>query len=47
MRNLLEIESNWLLEVAPHYYGTKEILDRQTGGQIKKIGASSDALRSV
>ena len=47
MRNLLEIDSAWLLEVAPHYYGSKEVLERQTGGQLKNTGASSDELKSV
>lgn len=34
MRQVIEIESKWLLEVAPHYYKQKEIEDTVS----KKVG---------
>lgn len=29
MRNVIEIESDWLTEIAPHYYSEKDILGDQ------------------
>ena len=35
---VIEIDSKWLLEVAPHYYKEKEIEDSSTKKMPKKIG---------
>lgn len=43
MRQLIEIEGKWLVEVAPHYYKDKEIEDSTTKKMPKKIGKSSAA----
>lgn len=45
MRQVIEIESKWLLEVAPHYYKPKEIEDTTNKKMPKIIGRSgpSDA----
>ncbi|CAN0351509.1 unnamed protein product [Lampetra fluviatilis] len=44
MRQVIEIESGWLLEVAPHYYKTKELEDstkkmpKNTGKALEELG---------
>ncbi|GBP12389.1 Pre-mRNA-splicing factor ATP-dependent RNA helicase DHX16 [Eumeta japonica] len=38
MRQVTEIESKWLLEVAPHYYKSKELEDSTNKKMPKKIG---------
>ncbi len=41
MRQIIEIENSWLLEVAPHYYKEKDIEDLATVKKIKGQGLSS------
>lgn len=40
MRQVVEIESKWLIEVAPHYYKAKEIEDSTTVKMPKSKGKS-------
>lgn len=40
MRQVIEIESKWLLEVAPHYYKPKEIEDSTNKKMPKVVGRS-------
>lgn len=40
MRQVTEIESKWLLEVAPHYYKSKEIEDSTNKKMPKTVGKS-------
>lgn len=44
MRQVLEIESSWLLEVAPHYYKAKELEDPHTKKMPKKVGKTREEL---
>uniref|UniRef100_G1DFR4 RNA helicase n=1 Tax=Capra hircus TaxID=9925 RepID=G1DFR4_CAPHI len=44
MRQVLEIESIWLLEVAPHYYKAKELEDPHAKKMSKKIGKTREEL---
>ncbi|PKK16787.1 putative pre-mRNA-splicing factor ATP-dependent RNA helicase DHX16, partial [Columba livia] len=44
MRQVIEIESSWLLEVAPHYYQAKELEDTSGRKMPKKVGKSRDEL---
>ncbi|XP_018416161.1 PREDICTED: putative pre-mRNA-splicing factor ATP-dependent RNA helicase DHX16 isoform X1 [Nanorana parkeri] len=44
MRQIIEIESPWLLEVAPHYYKSKELEDAASKKMPKQIGKSKDEL---
>eukprot|EP00040_Diaphanoeca_grandis_P018270 m.96001 g.96001 ORF g.96001 m.96001 type:complete len:1070 (+) comp26859_c0_seq1:164-3373(+) len=41
MRQVIEIESKWLLEVAPHYYKAKEVEDETNRKMPKTSGKSS------
>lgn len=41
MRQVIEIESKWLLEVAPHYYKQKELEDSTNKKMPKTLGRSS------
>ena len=36
MRELIEIESDWLLEIAPHYYKSTDFLDEKDKLKEKK-----------
>jgi len=36
MRELIEIESDWLLEIAPHYYKSSDFLDEKEKMREKK-----------
>jgi len=47
MRSMIEIESGWLLEVAPHYYKAKELEDTQNKKMPKKQGVSKAEARTV
>ncbi|NWW19351.1 DHX16 helicase, partial [Falcunculus frontatus] len=38
MRQVMEIDSSWLLEVAPHYYQAKELEDGSGRKMPKKAG---------
>lgn len=40
MRQVIEIESKWLLEVAPHYYKPKELEDSTNKKMSKNTGRS-------
>ncbi|GAB1301013.1 RNA helicase [Apodemus speciosus] len=44
MRQVLEIESSWLLEVAPHYYKAKELEDPHAKKMPKKVGKTREEL---
>ncbi|XP_050315434.1 pre-mRNA-splicing factor ATP-dependent RNA helicase DHX16-like isoform X2 [Anthonomus grandis grandis] len=41
MRQVIEIESKWLLEVAPHYYKPKELEDSTNKRMPKNVGRST------
>lgn len=41
MRQVIEIESKWLLEVAPHYYKPKELEDSTNKKMPKTVGRST------
>ena len=44
MRNTVEIENKWLLEVAPHYYKAKELEDQTIKKMPKGLGKAKDEL---
>ncbi|XP_034277526.1 pre-mRNA-splicing factor ATP-dependent RNA helicase DHX16 [Pantherophis guttatus] len=44
MRQVIEIDSTWLLEVAPHYYKAKELEDASTKKLPKKMGKTREEL---
>lgn len=44
MRQVIEIDSAWLLEVAPHYYKAKELEDPSSKKMPKKVGKSREEL---
>uniref|UniRef100_A0A8C5CRV7 RNA helicase n=1 Tax=Gadus morhua TaxID=8049 RepID=A0A8C5CRV7_GADMO len=44
MRQVIEIDSAWLLEVAPHYYKNKELEDSSSKKMPRKQGKSKDEL---
>ena len=44
---MIEIESPWLLEVAPHYYKAKELQDSASQKMPKTVGVSKDQARSL
>lgn len=41
---VIEIDSGWLLEVAPHYYQAKELEDTNARKMPKKVGKSREEL---
>ena len=41
---MIEIDSAWLLEVAPHYYKNKELEDSSSKKMPRKQGKSKDEL---
>jgi pre-mRNA-splicing factor ATP-dependent RNA helicase DHX16 len=41
MRQVIEIDSSWLLEVAPHYYNEKNLEDNSKQKMPKNTGKSS------
>ncbi|KAJ2953700.1 hypothetical protein O0L34_g1317 [Tuta absoluta] len=43
MRQVTEIESKWLLEVAPHYYKSKELEDSTNKKMPKTVGKSANS----
>lgn len=47
MRQVIEIESKWLLEVAPHYYKPKELEDSTNKKMPKTVGRSTRDRKSV
>ena len=44
MRNVVEIENKWLLEVAPHYYKAKELEDSTVKKMPKQMGKAKEEL---
>uniref|UniRef100_A0A5F8GL36 RNA helicase n=1 Tax=Monodelphis domestica TaxID=13616 RepID=A0A5F8GL36_MONDO len=44
MRQVLEIQSGWLLEVAPHYYKARELEDPNAKKMPKKVGKTREEL---
>ncbi|XP_062978331.1 pre-mRNA-splicing factor ATP-dependent RNA helicase DHX16 [Elgaria multicarinata webbii] len=44
MRQIIEIDSTWLLEVAPHYYKAKELEDASAKKLPKKVGKTREEL---
>ncbi|XP_075692501.1 pre-mRNA-splicing factor ATP-dependent RNA helicase DHX16 [Rhinoderma darwinii] len=44
MRQIIEIDSSWLLEVAPHYYKSRELEDASSKKMPKIAGKSKDEL---
>ena len=44
---IIEIDPQWLLEVAPHYYKAKDIQEVSNVKMPKKVGATSEQTRSV
>ena len=42
MRQVIEIDPGWLVEVAPHYYSKQETVDQTKVKMPKKVGKSSD-----
>nr|XP_023658428.1 pre-mRNA-splicing factor ATP-dependent RNA helicase DHX16 isoform X1 [Paramormyrops kingsleyae] len=44
MRQVIEIDSGWLLEVAPHYYKTKELEDSSSKKMPRKLGKAREEL---
>lgn len=44
MRQVIEIENSWLLEVAPHYYQAKELEDSSSKKMPKNTGKAKDEL---
>jgi len=40
MRHVIEIEPEWLVEIAPHYYKKKDVLDTTKIKMPKKVGAT-------
>ena len=41
MRQIVEIKSEWLVEIAPHYYKKKDVEDESSKKMPKAIGRSS------
>ena len=41
----IEIENQWLLEVAPHYYKSKDLEDTSGRKMPKKVGATREDMR--
>ncbi|KAK3746392.1 hypothetical protein QZH41_018203 [Actinostola sp. cb2023] len=46
-QQVIEIDNTWLLEVAPHYYKNKEVEDGSSHKMPKKVGVTSEQLRST
>jgi len=44
MREVIEIENTWLLEVAPHYYKQKEIEDSTNKKMPKQTGKAKEEM---
>ncbi|XP_019334322.2 pre-mRNA-splicing factor ATP-dependent RNA helicase DHX16 [Alligator mississippiensis] len=44
MRQVIEVDSTWLLEVAPHYYKARELEDASTKKMPKKVGKTREEL---
>jgi len=44
MRQVIEIDNTWLLEVAPHYYKAKDLEDSKSKKLPRVMGKSKDEL---
>ena len=44
---IIEIDPQWLLEVAPHYYKGKDLQEVSNAKMPKKVGATNEQTRSV
>eukprot|EP00808_Paulinella_micropora_P001053 g33924.t1 len=44
MRSIIEIEAEWLMEIAPHFYKKKEVLDERRVKMPKQTGAKTRAV---
>lgn len=42
MRTVSEIKAEWLVDIAPHYYSKKEIMDKSTKKLPKTLGRAAD-----
>ena len=42
---VIEIENQWLLEVAPHYYKSKDVQDSSSRKMPRTVGATSEDTR--
>jgi len=42
MRNVIEIKSEWLVELAPHYYQKKDVEDQSQKKMPKKVGKAAE-----
>jgi len=42
---IIEIENQWLLEVAPHYYKAKDLEDTSGRKMPKKVGVTREDMR--
>lgn len=38
MRNVIEVEPAWLIEIAPHFYKAEDFLGKGQGGKRRKAG---------
>ena len=47
MRQVIEIDSSWLLEVAPHYYKDRELEDSSAKKMPKKKGITTEEARTA
>lgn len=45
MRQIIEIENSWLLEVAPHYYKGKDLEDGKNKKMPRGVGKSKADLQ--
>ena len=44
---IIEIDPQWLLEVAPHYYKAKDLQEVSNAKMPKNVGATNEQTRSV
>ena len=42
---VIEIDNQWLMEVAPHYYKSKDLQDSSSKKMPKRVGATSEQTR--
>eukprot|EP01047_Picozoa_sp_COSAG01_P040968 COSAG01_NODE_3482_length_6022_cov_61.122235_3_plen_82_part_00 len=43
MRQVIEIEPEWLIEIAPHYYKSSELVDESKKKMPKMAGKAAEA----
>lgn len=44
MRNVSEIKPEWLVEIAPHYYSKKDVLEEGKRGMPKNKGRAAEVV---